>query len=162
MRTLLLSLTLLVTGCTSEAELGTLSKSEAEAAYSTMRARLREADSLVLSADRPPMEYEYGCASGTIDMRISLDAMMAPTVLQHAFSSCELDSLTFDGTIFYRNIDPCGDDGSFAMSVYGRIDLGGAMNGFCEIQARDNCGELSGHVCGFGAGDLVITTDAAR
>ncbi len=163
MRTLLLPITLLVTGCTVDPELGTLTESEAAAAYSTMKARLREADSLVLSSDRPPAEYEYGCTSGTIDMTISLDAEMQPRVLEHGFSSCELDSLTFDGTIFYRDIDACeGDAGGMAMSVYGRIDLQGSMDGFCSIQARDKCGTLSGHICGFAAAELAITSDVAR
>jgi len=156
MRTFLLPLTLLATACTVDPELGTLTETEAAAAYSTMKARLEEADALVLSADRPPQMYEYGCVSGTIDMRISLDAEMQPQVLEHAFKTCELDTLTFDGTIFYRSIKACDDAGGMAVSVFGRIDLQGAMDGFCYIQTRDECGKRTGHICGFPAADLDI------
>lgn len=161
MRTLLLPITLLATACTTAPELGTLTESEAVAAYATMKTRLKEVHSLVLGSERPPNEYQYGCASGTIDLRISLDAEMQPQVLQHEFSSCEMDSLMFDGRIYYRDIDPCADDVGFAMSVYGRFDIEGSLEGFCYIEARDNCGELSGHMCGFAAADLPTSPDAA-
>lgn len=160
MRPLLLPLTLLATACTDH-ELGTLTESEAVAAYATMKTRLQEVHSLVLGSERPPNEYQYGCTSGTIDLRISLDGEMEPQVLQHGFSSCEMDGLLFDGTIFYRDLDPCEGGAGLAMSVYGRIDLEGSMEGFCYIQARDNCGELSGHMCGFAAADLSTSAAAA-
>lgn len=160
MRTLLVPITLLTSACATDRELGTLTESETAAAYSTMKARLQEVHSLVLGSQRPPNQYEYGCASGTIDLRISLDAEMQPQVLQHAFSACEVDGMTFDGTINYRDLDPCEDEGGFAMSIYGRIDLAGSMNGFCYFQARDKCGQLSGMLCGFPAEELDATSDA--
>ena len=159
MRTLLVPITLLASACASNPELGTLTESETAAAYSTMKTRLHEVHSLVLGSARPPTEYLYGCASGTIDLRISLDAEMQPQVLQHAFSACEVDGMTFDGAIYYRDLDPCADDVGFAMSVYGRIDLAGSMDGFCYFQARDKCGQLSGMLCGFEAGELGATSD---
>lgn len=153
---LLVPIPLLATACMSEPELGTLTRAEATATYATMKAGLQEVHSLVLGSGQPPNEYEYGCTSGTIDLRISLDGEMQPQVLHHELLSCELDTLMFDGTIYYRELDPCGDDGSFARSIYGRIDVEGSMEGFCSIQARDSCGTLSGHICGFAAADLEL------
>lgn len=160
MRTLLLPLTLLASACATDPELGTLTESEAAAAYSTMKTRLQDVHSLVLGSERPPREYEYGCASGTIDLRISLDAQMQPQVLQHVFGACDVDGMTFDGAIYYRDLDPCEGDVGFAMSIYGRIDLAGSVNGFCYFQARDKCGQLSGMMCGFSAADLGATSEA--
>lgn len=154
MRTFLIPITLLAGACTAERELGTLSEPETAAVYATMKTRLQEVHSLVLSAERPPNEYEYGCTSGTIDLRISLDGELQPQQVSHAFSACELDSLTFDGTIYYRELDPCESTSGYAVTIGGRVEIAGSMDGFCYFDARDNCGRLSGHMCGFPAASL--------
>jgi hypothetical protein len=159
MRRTLLAITLLGTGCTSAVELGTLSESEAMTALVAAQREIQKVHEIGLLGPPYPQTYNYGCASGAIDMRISTDQMMQPATLRHTFTECATEAgITFSGGLNYVDIEPgCDDESGQAFLLGGKIELSGAMEGFCYIETRENCGQFrTGHICGYAPDDLVV------
>jgi hypothetical protein len=160
MRRSLLAITLLATGCTSPVELGTLSESEAMTALVAAQDEIQKVHEIALLGPPYPQTYNYGCASGAIDMRISTDPMMDVIALRHTFTDCVTEAgITFSGGLNYVDIEPgCDDESGQAFLLGGKIELSGAMEGFCYVETRENCGAFrTGHICGYAPSDLVLS-----
>jgi hypothetical protein len=146
-------------GCGTEVELGTFSKSEASMLLTAAQRELQKVHEIALIGAPYPQTYSYGCPSGTIDMRISTDRMMQPVALRHTFAGCtNEDGFTFGGGLNWIDIEPaCDDESGLAFALGGMVEVTGAMEGFCYIETRENCGAFkTGHICGYAPGELVI------
>ncbi len=150
-----IALLMMATGCTDR-DLGSLSESEAYTVVAAAKSQLQKVHEIALVGAPYPQTYEYGCESGTINMRISTDEMMNPVALRHSFESCASDGLTFRGDLNYVDIAPgCPDESGFVYIIGGMVEVGGPMEGYCYIETRENCGVFSsGHICGYAPSEI--------
>jgi len=154
----LLALPLVVVAACADPDLGNLSESQGATVYTTVTAELRNLHSMVLASRPLPPRYTYSCASGTIELTMSQDAMMEPTRLKHDLDGCAMQDLKTDGHIEYGSLAVCDDGatGRFSFTFGGLVDVSGPMSGFCYIEVHTTCdGAISGHICGFPADEVL-------
>ncbi|MCP4445186.1 MAG: hypothetical protein GY811_07580 [Myxococcales bacterium] len=138
----------LLSACGADSD---FSNSVSQSIFESSNGQLHAMHLAGLELEEWPTTFDWDCpGGGSIDMLTTYRSDESISGILHTLVDCVVDGRTLNGNIDYLefNFRDCGGSTGPAFDIDGDIDITGADEGHCKMNAHESCSAVSGTTCG--------------